>query len=253
MAAQNMFGSQAIQNQNDIRINGSLASQYIDYGSGPANFFIEQDVCAINWADPTFDIINALNEVMFRIALVTTNMSTYAMIAANYNRANNDELGFEDTGYTNYYEDAPQFDPSNGTASPKPQVLVMQPTSNITVFKSNNSYLATALTVMILGVLVVIPTFHGFWNLGREISLNPLEIAKAFNAEILCDQGSNASASILDKHAKSKEIKYGEVVDDGLRGLRLRAAESVPRFRGRRLEIADASRVKNSSYQALYV
>jgi hypothetical protein len=253
VAAQNMFGSQAIQNWYDIQINGSLASQYIDYGSGPGSFFIQQDACAINWADPTFDIINALNELMFRTALVTTNMSTYAMIAANYNRAKNDESGFEDTGYTNYYEDAPQFDPSNGTAFPEPQVLVMQQTSNITVFKSNYSYLATALTVMMLGVLVVIPTFHGFWYLGREISLNPLEIAKAFNADILCDQGSNASASALDKHAKNKEIKYGEVVDDGLRGLRLRAAESVPRFRGRRLEIADASRVKNPSYQALYI
>jgi hypothetical protein len=178
-------------------------------------------------------------------------MSTYAMIAANRNITSSE--GFDDTGYTNYYEDAPQFDPSNGTAFPEPQVLVMQQTSNITVFKSNYYYLATALTVMMLGVLVVIPTFHGFWDLGRKISLNPLEIAKAFNAAILCDQGSNASASTLDKHAKSKEIKYGEVVDDGLRGLRLRAAESVPRFRGRRLEIADGSRVKNPSYQALYI
>lgn len=56
-----------------------------------------------------------------------------------------------------------------------------------------------------------------------------------------------------DKHVMREEIKYGEVVHDGLRGLRLRAAESVPRFRGRRLEIADASRVKNPSYQALYI
>jgi hypothetical protein len=121
------------------------------------------------------------------------------------------------------------------------------------VFTSNHSYLATALTVMILGVLVVIPIFHEFWNLGREIFLNPSEIAKAFNADILCGQGSNASASTLDKHAKSKEIKYGEVVADGLRDLRHRAAELVPRFRGRKLEIADVSRVKNPSYQALYI
>jgi hypothetical protein len=124
----------------------------------------------------------------------------------------------------------------------------VQQTFNVMVFQSNYSYLATALTVIALGVLIVIPTFHGFWDLDRDISLNPLEIAKAFNVDILCYQGSNASASTLDKHAKSREIKYGEVVDDGLRGLRLRGAESVPRFRGRRLEIADASRVKNPSY-----
>jgi hypothetical protein len=75
----------------------------------------------------------------------------------------------------------------------------------------------------------------------------------AFNADTLSDQGCSASASTLDKHAKSKEIRYGEVVDGGLRGLPLRAVELVPRFRGQRLEIADASQVRGPSYQALYI
>jgi hypothetical protein len=105
VAAQNMFASQVLQEGNSygIQINGSLASQYIDYGWEPVNFFDEQDACAINWANPTFDIINALNEIMFQTALVTTNISTYTIIAANYNGGQ----GYEDTGYTNYFEAAP--------------------------------------------------------------------------------------------------------------------------------------------------
>jgi hypothetical protein len=68
---------------------------------------------------------------------------------------------------------------------PEPQVLGMQQTSNITVFKSNYAYLAAALAVMMTGFLVVIPTLHGYWEMGRQTSLNPLEIAKAFNADLL--------------------------------------------------------------------
>jgi hypothetical protein len=49
VAAQNMFTSQAIQNVISISISGSLASQYIDYGAGPTQFFINQDACAMNW------------------------------------------------------------------------------------------------------------------------------------------------------------------------------------------------------------
>jgi hypothetical protein len=32
--------------------------------------------------------------------------------------------------------------------------------------------------------LVVIPTLHGYWEMGRQTSLNPLEIVKAFNVDL---------------------------------------------------------------------
>jgi hypothetical protein len=79
VAAQNMFNSQAVQQQG-VSLTGSLASQYIDYGTGPTNFFINQDACAINWVDPSDDIINALNELMFRTSLIASNVSKYALM-----------------------------------------------------------------------------------------------------------------------------------------------------------------------------
>ena len=72
--------------------------------------------------------------------------------------------------------------------------------------------MVAALTVMILGVLVVIPTFHGFWEPGRDMSLNPLGIAKAFNADIPDGRSSNTSADRLAKDFGSKLVQYGEVV-----------------------------------------
>ena len=61
--------------------------------------------------------------------------------------------------------------------------------------------------------MVVIPLFNSFWEFGCEVSLNPLEIAKAFNADMLREQGSNSTLKHLVKAFGEKEVKYREVVD----------------------------------------
>jgi hypothetical protein len=174
VAAQNMFNSQAVQFSSLITLNGSLASQYLnDYGAGRLSYFVTQDACAMNWRDSTIDVVNALNEIMFRTALVALNVSKYAF------------MNLSDPAKTSYHESWPVNISAGDTGMPEPQVLGMQQTSNITVFKSNYAYLAAALAVMMTGFLVVIPTLHGYWEMGRQTSLNPLEIAKAFNADLL--------------------------------------------------------------------
>jgi hypothetical protein len=101
---------------------------------------------------------------------------------------------------------------------------------------------------MIIGVLVVIPTFHGFWELVRDMSLNPLEIAKAFNADILDGRGSNASADRLAKDFGSKLVQYGEVVVERYQPVgRNRSVYGNPR--ARRLEMADPGRIKNPDFE----
>jgi len=75
------------------------------------------------------------------------------------------------------YPDCPKDD-----GIPIPQLLTMQQISTITVFQSNYRFLAAAWAVMVLGVLVVVPTFAGVWELERTPLLNPLQIALAFNA-----------------------------------------------------------------------
>jgi hypothetical protein len=121
---------------------------------------------------------------------------------------------------------------------PVPQMLQMQQTSNITVFKSNYSYLAAALAVMMTGFLVVIPTPHGFWEMVRRTPLNPLEIAKEFNADLIQEQSPNILAHHLMKAVRDSHVKYGEVIDDlGGNGMGLRPRAS-------RLEIADPSRIR---------
>lgn len=92
-AAQNLFNSQATQFLDLIQLNGSLASQYIDdYGTGNVGYFATQAACAMNWRDPTDDILNALNEIMFQAALAASDVSKFAFM----------NLSYEDT--TSFYE-----------------------------------------------------------------------------------------------------------------------------------------------------
>lgn len=99
---------------------------------------------------------------------------------------------------------------------------------------------------MLPGVLVVIPLFHSFWDFGREVSLNPLEIAKVFNADMLRDQGSNSALKDMTKQFGEKAVQYGEVVAEGEK---LNGGVRTVR---RRLEIADPGRIIEPKARAVY-
>jgi hypothetical protein len=79
-AAQNMFYSEAGQDAELIATNGLLATQYVDFGTGNFSYFATQDLCTMNWRDPTVNVVNALNEVMFRTAVTASNISRYAFM-----------------------------------------------------------------------------------------------------------------------------------------------------------------------------
>ena len=44
-------------------------------------------------------------------------------------------------------------------------------------FNSDYQFMGAALAVMFLCILAVIPTYYGFWELGRKVTLGPMEIA----------------------------------------------------------------------------
>lgn len=242
LAAQNMFNSVGTGDGFKMSLKGSVASQYIDYGVPPADFFTTQDSCATNWADPTSDIVDALNEIMFRTALVAADFPRYSLLN-----------GTTDEWWTSFYESAQPDVAAGDNGMPLPQLLSMRQTSNVTIFRSNYSYLAAALAVMVLGVLVVIPTFHGFWELGRETSLNPLEIAKAFNADLLNSGGSNSSAHNLAREARNVDIQYGEVFDDCHSTGFATGAGHETSIRGPRLGIANPNAVTVPRNRVVYL
>ncbi len=52
-------------------------------------------------------------------------------------------------------------------------------------YKTAYAYMAAAIASMILCTFLVIPTYWGYWELGRPVSLAPVEIASAFMAPVL--------------------------------------------------------------------
>ncbi|KAK7424146.1 hypothetical protein QQZ08_008752 [Neonectria magnoliae] len=70
-------------------------------------------------------------------------------------------------------------------------------------------FLAGTLAIVIVAAVAVLWLFHGFWLLGRRVSMSPLEIAAAFQAPITAGADSNADAAQLASQVGSREAKYG--------------------------------------------
>ena len=79
------------------------------------------------------------------------------------------------------------------------------------IYESHFLYLGLAVLVTALGIIFVAPTFHGYWNLGRMVSMSPIETAKALNAPMLNSIDSNANANTLLKEVGDRPIRYGVV------------------------------------------
>lgn len=52
------------------------------------------------------------------------------------------------------------------------------------------------------------PTYWGWWRLGRQVSMSPLEIARAFNAPILQDADPNATGDDLKRELGHKSVCF---------------------------------------------
>jgi hypothetical protein len=81
--------------------------------------------------------------------------------------------------------------------------------ATVTVYESNHLYLGLASLFTLLALLSVLPTFCGYWYLGRQVSMSPIEMVKAFNAPLLRSGDINAEVDQLVKDLGSKNVRYG--------------------------------------------
>lgn len=162
------------------------------------------------WADPTDFIFDSLNEIMFRLAIDTSHVDALQNVTWYYrNYYNGGWSRIEAPARVNVADASAPY-----TAFPQPQMIQMQRTRTVQVFESNYYYLAGALIVTFLGVVVVLPTFYGFWELGREVSMSPLEIANAFEAPLLRKTDSNMTAEEIVECSGNMVVQYGSI-DNG--------------------------------------
>lgn len=125
--------------------------------TSPFNLFLYQHTireggqqsCVAEFSDPRDEIMGRLNELMFRFG------SHYAAV--------NTQAELE-----------PYLDQGINISANIAGVTM----TTLNVFKTDFSYFAGAAIIELFTISVILLTFWGWWNLGRDFSFSPLEIGK---------------------------------------------------------------------------
>ncbi|KAI9719375.1 MAG: hypothetical protein M1812_003446 [Candelaria pacifica] len=80
------------------------------------------------------------------------------------------------------------------------------------IYQSHYRYLAGALMISLFSIVTVTPMFYGYWQIGRRVSMSPIETSKAFDAPLLKGCGSNAEVEKLLHDVGKRRVRYGEVI-----------------------------------------
>ncbi|KAF7192985.1 hypothetical protein HII31_05676 [Pseudocercospora fuligena] len=80
-------------------------------------------------------------------------------------------------------------------------------------YKSNYWYMGGAIASTIICILCVLPSYWGFWQLGRKVTLGPFEIAAAFRAPNLNHPtAANAPVDKLIEEVGDRRVQFGHIV-----------------------------------------
>jgi hypothetical protein len=171
--------------------NGATAFRYVNnvglWGGG-SRFY---NGIELSFFDPTSDAMDTVREIAWRAALhiPTENLGLQGVRAPPKNLTR--------TEWADLYEQ---------------QIQVQQTTKQI-VYHSQYAYLSIAVTLTLCATFCVLALSFGWWNLGREVSLSPIEIAKAFGAPSLQGTNSNGNVSAILKDLGKERLCYGAAWD----------------------------------------
>ncbi|KAF2865479.1 hypothetical protein BDV95DRAFT_586487 [Massariosphaeria phaeospora] len=79
------------------------------------------------------------------------------------------------------------------------------------VYRTDKALVISGIFLSIASVAAIIPLYAGFWDLGRKVSLNPLEIARAFGAPLMETLDGNATADMVTIERGDLAVRYGAV------------------------------------------
>jgi hypothetical protein len=145
--------------------------------------------CDYQYSDPLDHILRRINLLMFTLA-----------IDPSYTNSDNNNHSIETTVHLEEYGRSVHY-------------------------KTNRGFMYGALASILFCVLCVLPSYWGYWQLGRDVTLGPFEIANAFRAPILDHPSvANAGVKVLIREVGEREVKYGEMVHNDASG-RLAIAE----------------------------
>ncbi|KAJ4168520.1 hypothetical protein NW754_010436 [Fusarium falciforme] len=126
----------------------------------------------MTWEDPTADIVNTARELMLRSAIAYSGFNRTAVM---------------------------------------PQELTVQRTEVLSAYKSDYIYLAITLACMVLQALIIAFLLLGWRHLGREVSLDAFEVARALGAPLLQGGSSNSHIHKALSPLRNHRLRYGEI------------------------------------------
>lgn len=138
--------------------------------------------CYFSARSPMDDMVAAVNDLAFRAGLLTASWSNVTQLI--------------DPGLETY------------------QVVQTKAEKEENVFSSDLRWFAGAAAIQFFTILLLAPSFWGWWKIGVELSLSPLQIAKAFGSPILDSIHSGAGARGIVQSAGHWKLKLGIVGGD---------------------------------------
>lgn len=84
-------------------------------------------------------------------------------------------------------------------------------------YQTNYHFLAGAIAATFFSMLCVLPVYWGYWELGRNVSLDPFEIAQAFGAPMLMDHQQKTKQGYVSEVLKedgTTKVRFGRVLGE---------------------------------------
>jgi hypothetical protein len=81
----------------------------------------------------------------------------------------------------------------------------------VLVYQSENSWVGVAIAVMAIATFSCVIPLWGWWDLGRKVTLNPIETAKAFNVPIFRTAGLGCGAQDVVEGVGDLQVGYIQV------------------------------------------
>ncbi|KAG4432747.1 hypothetical protein IFR05_011777 [Cadophora sp. M221] len=182
-----------------VSFDGQYAALLANNEDPPTN----NNTCPFRYDDPMDIIMPGLNTLTF---IVSDNL---------YNRANWTDNAFTPAQATAYWDDS----------------LLSAPATQYKTevhYATNYHFMFGALASTLLCACLVLPVYWGFWQLGRKVSLNPIEIANAFQAPMLSAEVVPRSGHADDvvRVMGKREVVYGHCEDEEMGPVRRFVAPS---------------------------
>lgn len=125
---------------------------------------------------------------------------------------------------------------ARAAANMSSQSTLASVTGIVEEYTTDFSYVAGALVATLITILLVLPVYWGFWQLGRKVTLGPLEIANAFNAPIIKPdnvRGQHGDFEEVLQEVGKRRVRYGQLKDAPPGSMGIAEPESVvqPEYR----------------------